>query len=146
VSGGEVVSLSVLTQEEREKPGAHTIAGSTDYPIPDAGHLKAAIARYKQGALAGHPAGTVKKHIMARARALGMQLQLTEEGELLELASRPATRGPYYPAPSPMTAMDHGEFDGTHSHPHMVREVHEHEHHHNHDSRHECGVYPRSVY
>ena len=36
LQGGDQLSLSVLTQAEREKPGAHTIAGSTDFPIPDA--------------------------------------------------------------------------------------------------------------
>lgn len=75
IDGGEL-KLSVLTMEERKKPSAHTIKGSTDYPIPDKGHLQAAIARYKQGKLAGHSKDEVKNHILHHARRLGVQVDL----------------------------------------------------------------------
>lgn len=70
------VPLSVLTAAERKKPSAHTIPGSEDYPIPDEGHLSAAVARYKEGKFAGHSASEVKKHILSRAKALGKQVDI----------------------------------------------------------------------
>jgi len=72
----QTLRLAVLTTAERKKPSAHTIPGSDDYPIPDRGHLTAAIARYKQGALAGHSKDEVRRHILSRARALGVQVDL----------------------------------------------------------------------
>lgn len=84
------LALAVLSTAERKKPGAHTIPGSTDFPIPDEGHLQAALARYKQGALAGHSKEEVAGHIRARAKALGVSVDLstTQYGVpvLLELA------------------------------------------------------------
>jgi hypothetical protein len=73
----QLLRLAVLTAAERKKPSAHTIGDSDDYPIPDAAHLSAAVARYKQGALAGHSEDEVKRHILSRARALGKQVDLT---------------------------------------------------------------------
>jgi hypothetical protein len=76
MSDEDAIALSVLTQAEREKPSAHTIPGSTDYPIPDKGHLQAAIARFKQGKLAGHSRKEVKAHILKHARRLGVEVDL----------------------------------------------------------------------
>lgn len=70
------IRLAVLSAAERRKPSAHTISGSEDYPIPDAGHLTAAVARYKQGALAGHSKSEVRSHICSRARALGKNVEI----------------------------------------------------------------------
>lgn len=71
---GLYLPLSVLTAAERKKPSAHTIPGSDDFPIPDKGHLSAAIARYKQGALAGHSKDEVARHIRSRAKSLGVDV------------------------------------------------------------------------
>lgn len=147
VQGGEVLSLSVLTQAEREKPSAHTISGSTDYPIPDKGHLAAAIARYKQGKYAGHKPEEIASHIRSRAKALGVQVDLAADpGSTVLALARGGMKGPEYPAPNKMVPMDHGPFHGSHSHPHRVGEVHDHEHYHNGDSRHACGVSNYSDY
>lgn len=135
LEGGEAVSLSVLTAAQRRKPSAHTIPGTEDYPIPDKGHLGAAVARYKQGKLAGHPEAVVRKHILSRAKALGETVDLVgppAAGVVLALA-----RGTL-PSP-PSVPMEHGPHTGVHSHPHRVVNVHEHEHYHNHDSSHRCG-------
>lgn len=140
LAGGETLSLSVLTQAEREKPGAHTIPGSTDFPIPDVAHLSAAVGRYKQGKLAGHPASTVKAHILKHAKRLGRQVELAEPNmvsEVIVLARQQME-----------VAMEHAPMSGEHEHPHMVRNVHSHKHTHNGDSRHACGepVYSGAVY
>lgn len=152
VQGGEFISLSVLTMDERRKPSAHTIAGSTDYPIPDKGHLAAAVARFKQGKLAGHSEEEVRRHILSRARALGETVDLAgpnAAATVIALA-RGGFNGPKYPVGKErLIPMEHGPHTGTHSHPHRVTEVHDHEHMHNGDSRHSCGeggVYPGSVY
>lgn len=148
VQGGEMLSLSVLTMEERRKPSAHTIAGSTDYPIPDKVHLAAAVARYKQGKFAGHSQAQVKAHILKHARRLGEQVDLSSmesaTGTVLALAK--GMKGPEYPAHNKMIPMEHGPFHGLHSHAHRVGEVHDHEHYHNGDSRHNCGVSNYSDY
>jgi hypothetical protein len=151
VEGGEFVSLSVLTMDERRKPAAHTIGDSTDYPIPDKVHLAAAVARYKQGKFAGHSQDEVRRHIMSRARALGEQVDLAvavpAATTVITLAR--GFNGPKFPGREPgMVPMDHGPHTGTHSHPHRVVNVHDHEHMHNGDSRHSCGegTYPGSVY
>jgi hypothetical protein len=155
VQGGEHVSLSVLTQAEREKPSAHTIAGSTDYPIPDAVHLAAAVARYKQGKYAGHKPDEIRRHILSRARALGKQVDLdgsdeqvaaTALGAVLTLA-RGYNPEKFPPGKEKLIPMDHGPFTGPHEHAHRMMDVHSHVHMHNGDSRHECGsVYPSAVY
>lgn len=67
----QLIRLAVLTTAQRKKPSAHTIPGSDDYPIPDKVHLTAAIARYKQGAFAGHSKEEVAAHIRSSARRLG---------------------------------------------------------------------------
>ena len=72
----ETVALSVLSMDERRKPSAHTIDSSTDFPIPDIGHLRAAIARFKEGKLAGHSAAEVKAHILKAAQRLGVKVDL----------------------------------------------------------------------
>lgn len=76
--GEHMLRLAVLTTAERRRPSAHTIGDSTDYPIPDKVHLSAAVARYKQGKLAGHPKDEVRRHILSRARALGEQVDLED--------------------------------------------------------------------
>ena len=72
----ETVSLSVLTIAERKKASAHTIPDSTDYPIPDVGHLRAAIARFKEGKYAGHSKAEVRAHILKAAKRLGVTVDL----------------------------------------------------------------------
>jgi hypothetical protein len=150
VEGGEFVSLSVMTMDERRKPGAHTISGSTDYPIPDKVHLAAAVARYKQGKFAGHSQDDVRRHILSRARALGEQVDLAVAvpAATTVIALARGFNGPKYPAQEKMIAMDHGPHSGEHDHPHRVTNVHSHSHTHNGDSRHSCGEgnYPGSVY
>lgn len=131
LQGGEQVSLSVLTQKQREKPSAHTIADSDDYPIPDLVHLGAAVARYKQGKFAGHPASVVKAHILSRAKALGREVDLASESDsatLMRLTGR-------VPAVS-STAMHHTAYSGSHSHPHRSVRVVDGPHYHNDDNRH----------
>lgn len=110
--------LAVLSTAERKKPGAHTIAGSTDFPIPDRGHLQAAIARYKQGALAGHSKDEVAAHIRSRAKALGVEVDLsnTQCGPpvLLELArGKAAVLGM-----AQCSSEHHPPMHGTHEHAH----------------------------
>jgi hypothetical protein len=132
VSGGETVSLSVLTQKEREKPSAHTIPGSTDFPIPDETHLSAAVREYHAGNLAGHSEAEVKKHILAEAKRLGKQVDLTAQDNrtvLLRLAGKAAPG-------MGMAPMEHGPHNGAHSHPHREVRVVDGEHYHNNDSRH----------
>lgn len=131
LGGGETLSLSVLTQAEREKPSAHTLPGSDDYPIPDLAHLSAAVAQYKQGKLAGHSQGEVAAHIRKRARALGKQVDLTAPtaGQVVLALARGQQEVP----------MEHGPMTGEHEHPHRVVNVHTHSHTHNGDSRHACG-------
>jgi hypothetical protein len=83
----ETIGLSVLTARGRKqaKTDGYTIAGSDDYPIPDKAHLSAAVGRYKQGAFAGHPAGTVKAHILKHARRLGVEVELVAPAALSRL-------------------------------------------------------------
>lgn len=140
LSGGEAITLSVLSAAERRKPSAHTIPGSTDFPIPDETHLTAAVREYHAGNLAGHSASEVAAHIRASAKRLGKSVDLTAEPAgllVLRLAKG-----------SPMVAMDHEPLTGEHSHSHYTRTVHEHSHTHNNDNRHVCGtpVYPGAVY
>jgi len=142
VEGGELVSLSVLTAAERRSPSAHTISGSTDYPIPDKAHLAAAVARFKQGKLAGHSEEEVKRHILSRARALGETVELASEVPAASVVLSLARGG------EALLHMDHGPHTGEHEHPHRVVNVHSHSHFHNNDSRHACGegMYPGAVY
>lgn len=70
------VSLSVLSMDERRKDSAHTIPGTTDFPVPDVAHRRAAIARFKEGKLAGHSSAEVRSHIMKAAKRLGVQIDL----------------------------------------------------------------------
>lgn len=133
LGGGEVLSLSVLTQAEREKPSAHTIPGSTDFPIPDKVHLAAAVARYKQGKLAGHSQDEVARHIRTQAKRLGEMVDLTAPD--LNQAVILLARG----GSDQAVAMEHGPMSGEHEHPHRVVNVHSHRHTHNGDSRHACG-------
>lgn len=132
LQGSETLSLSVLTAEGRRKAAkaGYTIAGSEDYPIPDAVHLAAAVARYKQGKFAGHPAGTVRAHILKHAKRLGKEVELARVPEysvVLQLAARNS---------APVTAMHHAPYSGAHSHGHYHQVAVDHEHTHNGDNDH----------
>lgn len=132
-----LAELSVLTAKDRKKPGAHTIGDSDDYPIPDKAHLSSAVARYKQGKLAGHSKEQVAAHIRSRAKALGETVDLTagsgleEAAEALALAAKAMGGGGII--------MNHGPFRGTHAHGHFKSDVHEHPHQHFDDNRHDGG-------
>ncbi len=141
LQGGENVSLSVLSQKDREKPSAHTIPGTTDYPIPDKAHLSAAVARYKEGKLAGHPAAVVKKHILSAAKRLGETVELTEEDDRVVLLGLTGKRQDKVPA-DVMVAMEHGPHTGSHMHPYRASHVVNAEHMHNHDSQHDRSEHP----
>jgi len=136
IAAGTLLELSVLTAEERRKPSAHTLGDSDDYPIPDEGHLKAAVARYKEGKLAGHSKSEVAAHIRSRARALGKTvdlagpLSLEEAAELVVLAKQVGDGG---------IIMNHGPFTGTHAHGHFQSGVHSHPHQHFGDNHHDGG-------
>jgi hypothetical protein len=137
IAGGVLLGLSVLSTAERKKPGAHTIGDSEDYPIPDRAHLTAAIARYKQGKLAGHSKQEVAAHIRSSARRLGVTVDLTtgcgleEAAELVALAKKPMGDGG--------VVMNHGPFNGTHSHSHFQSNAHDHPHQHFGDNHHDGG-------
>jgi hypothetical protein len=90
---GDEFGLSVLSQAERDREKAlgHTIAGTDDFPIPDKAHLSAAIARYKQGKLAGHPEEVVRRHILKHARRLGVDVELSAAEEMAMAASQDGT-------------------------------------------------------
>jgi hypothetical protein len=90
----DVLSLSVLTQEDREKSSAHTIPGSTDFPIPDKGHLLAAVARFKQGKLAGHSEDEVASHIRKHAKRLGVSVSLDDDANRPEHEDKGPDRRP----------------------------------------------------
>jgi hypothetical protein len=134
----EPVGLSVLTAEGRRKAktDGYTIAGSEDYPIPDKAHLSAAVARYKQGKHAGHPAGTVKAHILKHARRLGVEVDLMAPAVLSQLRDGEAAVFLAAPPDGQDIPMDHAPFDGTHSHAHRVSMAHDHEHTHHGDNSH----------
>jgi hypothetical protein len=132
-----LAELSVLTAEDRKKPSAHTIGDSDDYPIPDVAHLTSAVARYKQGKLAGHSKAEVAAHIRHHARRLGREVDLStgcgleEAAEALALARKEMGGGGII--------MNHGPFRGTHAHGHFMSQVHEHPHQHFDDNRHDGG-------
>jgi hypothetical protein len=132
-----LLSLSVLTAEDRRKPGAHTIGDSEDYPIPDKAHLYAAVARYKEGKLAGHSREQVAAHIRHHARRLGEEVDLAsgsgldEAADLIMLAAKAAGDGGII--------MNHAPFTGTHSHTHFQSQAHAHPHQHFGDNNHEGG-------
>lgn len=131
LAGGEEVSLSVLTAEGRRKAAkaGYTIPGSEDYPIPDAVHLAAAVARYKQGKFAGHPASTVRAHILKHARRLGKQVELS-------MAPPPPVLALARGSAASVMAMHHAPYSGTHSHGHYHQVPVDHEHTHNGDNDH----------
>lgn len=132
-----LLGLSVLSTAERKKPSAHTIGDSEDYPIPDKAHLTAAIARYKQGKYAGHKPAEIAAHIRSRAKALGVQVDLAagsglnEAADLVALAKKPMGDGG--------VIMNHGPFNGTHTHSHFQSQVHDHPHQHFGDNHHDGG-------
>lgn len=73
----ETVSLSVLSMAEKHalaRTGQAMPGG--DYPIPDIGHLRAAIVRFKEGKLAGHSRDQVRAHILKHAGRLGVEVSL----------------------------------------------------------------------
>jgi hypothetical protein len=132
-----LLGLSVLSTAERKKPGAHTIGDSEDYPIPDKAHLTAAIARYKQGKYAGHKPAEIAAHIRGRAKALGVTVDLAsgtgleEAADLVALAKKPMGDGG--------VVMNHGPFNGTHTHSHFQSNAHDHPHQHFGDNHHDGG-------
>lgn len=142
---GSLVGLSVLTAEgrRRAKAAGYTIAGSDDYPIPDKDHLSAAIARYKEGKLAGHPASVVKAHILKHARRLGVEVSLTAAPVLAQIRDGEATVFLAAAPPSDVggVPMHHAPFNGTHSHAHTVMMTHGHEHSHAGDSSHSSAMH-----
>jgi hypothetical protein len=136
VAGAELLALSVLTAADRKKPSAHTIGDSDDYPIPDKAHLSVAVARYKQGKLAGHSAQEVAAHIRSRARALGETVDLAgsgldESAGIAALAAKAIGDGG--------VAMHHAPFTGTHTHTHALSAAHAHPHNHYNDNNHSGG-------
>jgi len=140
----DLVCLSVLTAEGRQKAKAagYTIAGSDDYPIPDKVHLSAAVARYKQGKFAGHPASVVKSHILKHARRLGTEVDLAAPSLLNKF--RDGEAAVFLAAPPPGAQdipMHHAPFTGTHSHAHSVSMVHGHDHSHQGDNMHGGGAH-----
>lgn len=113
-----VLAFAAMTTEARKKPSAHTIPGSTDFPIPDKHHLSLAVGRYHAGDLAGHSKEEVASHIRGRARALGetvdLATALVDTPVLLELA-----RGAAAVVPMTIMASEHHEpMHGTHAHAH----------------------------
>lgn len=132
-----LAALSTLTAEDRKKPSAHTLGDSDDYPIPDKAHLSAAVARYKQGKLAGHSKSEVAAHIRSRAKALGESVDLAggsgldEAAEAFALAAKPVGDGGI--------PMNHGPFNGTHVHTHFQSAAHAHPHQHAGDNNHNGG-------
>ena len=77
----ETIVLAAMTQEEREKPSAHTIAGTDDWPIPDKKHLAVALGFYKQGKLGGHSKDAVRAHILTHAKRLGVPVNLDDDAD-----------------------------------------------------------------
>ena len=76
---GDVLELSVSMEERRSLAKEDKALGPEgDFPIPDKGHLISAIARYKQGRLAGHPKSAVHAHIVKNAKRLGVAVTLAE--------------------------------------------------------------------
>jgi hypothetical protein len=135
VAATALLELSVLSAEDRRKPGAHTIGDSEDFPIPDKAHLTAAVARYKQGKLAGHSKGEVAAHIRHHAKRLGEEVDLAgspleEAADLCALAKPVGDGG---------IIMNHGPFTGTHEHGHFQSAVHGHPHQHFGDNSHDGG-------
>lgn len=78
----EIIRLSTLNMKDRQKKSAHTLPGSTDFPIPDKSHLAAAIREYHAGNYAGHSREEVAAHIQKRGRELGVQVHLSADVEL----------------------------------------------------------------
>lgn len=132
-----LAQLSTLTAADRKKPSAHTLGDSDDYPIPDKAHLSAAVARYKQGKLAGHSKSEVAAHIRSRAKALGETVDLAggsgldEAAEAWALAAKPVGDGGI--------PMNHGPYNGTHEHTHFQSAAHGHPHQHANDNNHNGG-------
>lgn len=122
----DVLAFAAMSTAERKKPGAHTMAGSTDYPIPDVRHLHLAVGRYHAGQFAGHSKEEVAAHIRSSAKRLGVSVDLSTAAQgipvLLELARSAAVV-------LPVTAMEsehHGPMHGTHSHAHTHHEDNSH--------------------
>jgi hypothetical protein len=134
-----LLSLSVLTAEDRRKPSAHTLGDSEDYPIPDEAHLSAAVARYKQGKLAGHSKEEVVAHIRSRARALGKTVDLSTGTGLDEAADLVVGLARAAGHAAAEIAMHHGPFTGSHSHSHFKSDAHDHPHSHYGDNSHDAG-------
>jgi hypothetical protein len=137
IAAGVLLGLSVLTAEDRRKPGAHTLGDSEDYPIPDRAHLTAAIARYKQGKFAGHKPEEVAAHIRTEAKRLGVSVDLAGSG--LEEAAELVALAKKAPVDGGGIIMNHAPFTGTHAHGHFQSQVHDHPHQHFGDNSHEGG-------
>jgi hypothetical protein len=137
---GENFQLAVLTQAQRDRYATTGVALSGGaYPIPDKGHLAAAVARYKQGAHAGHSAGSIKSHILKRAKALGVSVSLTVMEDLASGEASVFLAAP--PAGGNDIPMHHAPFTGTHEHAHSVTMTHGHAHSHQDDNSHGSPVH-----
>ncbi len=129
----EYMQLAVLTQAQRDRYATTGVAlAGGAYPIPDKGHLSAAIARYKQGAHAGHSASSIKSHILKRAKALGVSVSLSAMEDLA------CGQGTIFLAAAPPgdIPMHHAPFTGSHEHAHSVTMTHGHAHSHQGDNMH----------
>jgi hypothetical protein len=122
----DVLAFAAMSTAARKKPGAHTIAGSTDYPIPDVKHLHLAVGRYHAGQYAGHSKEEVAAHIRSEAKRLGVSVDLTDAQPgipvLLELARGAAVAVPV----TSMVSEHHGPMHGTHAHAHTHHEDNSH--------------------
>jgi hypothetical protein len=142
----ETIGLSVLTAKGRKqaKTDGYTIAGSDDYPIPDKAHLSAAVGRYKEGAFAGHPSGTVKAHILKHARRLGVEVELVAPAVLSQIRDGEATVFLAAPPEDQDVPMHHAPFTGKHRHAHETTMAHGHDHEHHGDSDHAGSVHGKN--
>lgn len=131
------------TAEGRKKAAAanHALPDGS-YPIEDKKHLHSAAVL----AASGHGnAKAAKSLIRRRARELGVDVNSLpgfgndkdEDGEkaaatMLDLAAKAVGHGGI--------AMNHGPFNGTHTHPHFLSASHDHPHQHFNDNRHDGGA------
>jgi hypothetical protein len=80
VTANDVLELSVSAPERKALAAKGEALGPAgDFPIPDRSHLVSAIARYKMGRHAGHPASAVREHILKNAKRLGVQVELGDD-------------------------------------------------------------------
>ena len=77
----DALELAVSAEARQKYAKSGVAMGSGAYPIPDSSHLAYAKQQFKAGHLAGHSAEEVRKHINARARALGLPGLDEDEGD-----------------------------------------------------------------